>query len=164
MVHKKYRNECCGIFYTPSPSGRAHAPRTRSRLPHGDGALKMLRREHSFHAPAGAAPKRGDHLADSAPDPHGLHPYQLYSSCAGDLVDVWAGRDNFLLDKNGRPAFIAGAPPDDFRATGQRWGNPIYDWDRLQSRNFEFWVKRIGYNQKLLEIIRIDHFRAFDTY
>ncbi len=81
-----------------------------------------------------------------------------------DSVDVWAGKDNFLLDRDGRPTFIAGVPPDYFSATGQRWGNPIYDWDRLQSRNFEFWVRRIGYNQKLFDIIRIDHFRAFDTY
>lgn len=81
-----------------------------------------------------------------------------------DSVDVWAGKENFLLDKDGRPTFIAGVPPDYFSATGQRWGNPIYDWDRLQSRNFDFWVKRIGYNQQLFDIIRIDHFRAFDTY
>ncbi len=81
-----------------------------------------------------------------------------------DSVDVWAGRENFLLDSDGRPTFIAGVPPDYFSATGQRWGNPIYDWDKLRADDFEFWVRRIGYNQTLFDIIRIDHFRAFDTY
>lgn len=81
-----------------------------------------------------------------------------------DSVDVWAGRENFLLDKDGRPTFVAGVPPDYFSATGQRWGNPIYDWDKMQQDGFAFWVERIGYSQKLFDIIRIDHFRAFDTY
>ena len=81
-----------------------------------------------------------------------------------DSVDVWAGRENFLLDEDGRPTFIAGVPPDYFSATGQRWGNPIYNWEKMQKDGFAFWVERIGYNQKLFDIIRIDHFRAFDTY
>lgn len=81
-----------------------------------------------------------------------------------DSVDVWAGKKNFLLDEAGRPAWIAGVPPDYFSAVGQRWGNPIYNWDYLEQNRFDFWVKRIGYNQKLFDIIRIDHFRAFDTY
>lgn len=81
-----------------------------------------------------------------------------------DSADVWAGRKNFLLDDDGRPIFIAGVPPDYFSATGQRWGNPIYDWDYMKKNDFSFWVERISYTQKLFDIIRIDHFRAFDTY
>lgn len=81
-----------------------------------------------------------------------------------DSADVWAGRKNFLLDDDGRPIFIAGVPPDYFSATGQRWGNPIYDWDYMKKNDFGFWVERISYTQKLFDIIRIDHFRAFDTY
>ena len=81
-----------------------------------------------------------------------------------DSVDVWGGKDNFLLDTDGRPLFIAGVPPDYFSATGQRWGNPIYDWDYMKEQNYRFWVERIGYNSKLFDIIRIDHFRAFDTF
>lgn len=81
-----------------------------------------------------------------------------------DSVDVWAGKGNFLLGADGQPTFIAGVPPDYFSETGQRWGNPIYDWDYMKEKGFEFWVNRIGYNQKLFDIIRIDHFRAFDTY
>lgn len=81
-----------------------------------------------------------------------------------DSVDVWGGKDNFLLDTDGRPIFIAGVPPDYFSATGQRWGNPIYDWDYMKETNYRFWVERIGYSSKLFDMIRIDHFRAFDTY
>lgn len=81
-----------------------------------------------------------------------------------DSADVWAGKKNFLLGADGKPTFIAGVPPDYFSATGQRWGNPIYDWEQLEKDKFAFWVNRIGYSQKLFDIIRIDHFRAFDTY
>ena len=81
-----------------------------------------------------------------------------------DSVDVWAGKDNFLLDTDARPLFIAGVPPDYFSATGQRWGNPIYDWDYMKKKEYQFWVDRIGYSAKLFDIIRIDHFRAFDTF
>ena len=81
-----------------------------------------------------------------------------------DSVDVWAGRENFLLDKDGQPIFIAGVPPDYFSATGQRWGNPIYDWDNMKNTGYKFWIDRIGYSNSLFDIVRIDHFRAFDTF
>lgn len=81
-----------------------------------------------------------------------------------DSVDVWAGKENFLLDTDNRPIFIAGVPPDYFSATGQRWGNPIYDWDHLKETGYQFWIDRIGYSNQLFDIVRIDHFRAFDTF
>lgn len=81
-----------------------------------------------------------------------------------DSVDVWSGKKNFLLDQDGHPTFIAGVPPDYFSATGQRWGNPIYDWEYLKENQYQFWVDRIGYSSQLFDIIRIDHFRAFDTF
>lgn len=81
-----------------------------------------------------------------------------------DSADVWAGRKNFLLDQDGRPILIAGVPPDYFSATGQRWGNPIYDWEYLKKNRYQFWVDRIGYSSRLFDMIRIDHFRAFDTF
>lgn len=81
-----------------------------------------------------------------------------------DSVDVWAGRENFLLDKDGHPVFIAGVPPDYFSATGQRWGNPIYDWENMKKSGYKFWIDRIGYSNSLFDIVRIDHFRAFDTF
>lgn len=81
-----------------------------------------------------------------------------------DSVDVWANQESFLLDEEGHPIFIAGVPPDYFSATGQRWGNPLYDWDYLKTHEFDFWVDRLAYNATLFDSIRIDHFRAFDTY
>lgn len=81
-----------------------------------------------------------------------------------DSLDVWANQKCFLLGADGKPTFIAGVPPDYFSATGQRWGNPIYDWKYLKKEDYKFWLDRIAYNSKLFDIIRIDHFRAFDTY
>jgi 4-alpha-glucanotransferase len=81
-----------------------------------------------------------------------------------DSLDVWANQECFLLGADGKPTFIAGVPPDYFSATGQRWGNPIYNWDYLKKHEYQFWLDRIAYNSKLFDIIRIDHFRAFDTY
>lgn len=81
-----------------------------------------------------------------------------------DSQDVWAGKENFLLKEDGTPSFIAGVPPDYFSETGQRWGNPIYDWEHMKQEDYRFWVERIGYNSRLFDIVRIDHFRAFDTF
>lgn len=103
-----------------------------------------------------------------------LHKYanQLGIGIVGDMpiyvgidsVDVWENNKAFLLDDQYFPTFIAGVPPDFFSATGQRWGNPLYDWDYLAKHNFDFWKERLGYNGQLFDMIRIDHFRAFDTY
>ena len=81
-----------------------------------------------------------------------------------DSADVWAHRENFLLDQDGRPTFIAGVPPDYFSATGQRWGNPIYNWDFMKKDKFTFWIERLSYMGKMFDVVRVDHFRAFDTY
>lgn len=81
-----------------------------------------------------------------------------------DSADVWSNKKNFLLDRDGRPTFIAGVPPDYFSSTGQRWGNPIYDWEYMKSDGYSFWMERLSYTQRLFDIIRVDHFRAFDTY
>jgi 4-alpha-glucanotransferase len=81
-----------------------------------------------------------------------------------DSADVWGSRENFLIDKDGHPEFIAGVPPDYFSATGQRWGNPIYDWDYMKKDDFSFWIERLSYTERLFDMIRVDHFRAFDTY
>lgn len=81
-----------------------------------------------------------------------------------DSLDVWSCREDFLLGADGKPSFVAGVPPDYFSATGQRWGNPIYNWENIQKKDFTFWVNRLRYSSELYDIIRIDHFRAFDTY
>lgn len=82
-----------------------------------------------------------------------------------DSCDVWANQDSFLLDpKTKEPVWIAGVPPDYFSKTGQRWGNPIYNWDLLEKRDFSFIINRLKLNGELYDVIRLDHFRAFDTY
>lgn len=81
-----------------------------------------------------------------------------------DSVDVWENQKVFLLDDRQNPTHVAGVPPDFFSKTGQRWGNPLYDWDALEKQKFKFWIERLRGNAKLFDIIRIDHFRAFDTY
>jgi len=83
---------------------------------------------------------------------------------AGDSADVWANRNLFQLDENGEPRFVAGVPPDYFSETGQRWGNPLYDWDKMRSQNFRWWVARIRANLRFADILRLDHFRGFAAY
>ncbi len=84
---------------------------------------------------------------------------------ARDSADVWANPELFLLDRNtGQPLVVAGVPPDYFSATGQLWGNPLYDWPAHAATKFEWWLRRLAANQELYDIIRIDHFRGFDTY
>ncbi len=81
-----------------------------------------------------------------------------------DSVDVWENPKNFLLDKDGSPTFVAGCPPDFFSADGQRWGNPIYNWKYMTKNRYKFWIERLRLNMNSFDLIRIDHFRAFDTY
>lgn len=81
-----------------------------------------------------------------------------------DSLDVWENQKYFQITKEGNPKLIAGVPPDNFSATGQRWGNPIYNWEKIKEDDFSFWINRLSYNGKLYDIVRLDHFRAFDTY
>jgi 4-alpha-glucanotransferase len=83
---------------------------------------------------------------------------------AGDSADVWARPDLFLLDADGRPVVVAGVPPDYFSATGQRWGNPLYDWDKLKEESYAWWIARIRANLRMVDILRLDHFRGFVAY
>ncbi len=83
---------------------------------------------------------------------------------AHDSADVWANRELFHLDENGNPAVVAGVPPDYFSATGQRWGNPLYDWARHEQTGFAWWKERMKKVLSLVDIVRIDHFRGFAAY
>ncbi|MBE7080272.1 MAG: 4-alpha-glucanotransferase [Clostridiales bacterium] len=84
---------------------------------------------------------------------------------ASDSVETWKyRRDLFILDGEGNLALKAGVPPDAFSEDGQLWGNPIYDWDKMQANDYAWWKERIDYNFRLYDIVRIDHFRAFDRY
>lgn len=81
-----------------------------------------------------------------------------------DSADVWAQREYFALDEEGRLTVVAGVPPDYFSATGQRWGNPVYHWDRIEADGFHWWLERMRTQLKLCDLIRIDHFRGFEAY
>ncbi|MDE2958176.1 MAG: 4-alpha-glucanotransferase [Bacteroidota bacterium] len=83
---------------------------------------------------------------------------------AHDSSDVWGMQDQFQLDSNGRPTVVAGVPPDFFSRTGQRWGNPIYDWERMAADGYRWWVKRLRRALDLFDIVRLDHFRGFAGY
>lgn len=83
---------------------------------------------------------------------------------AADSVDVWANKKNYLLSKDLTPTLVAGCPPDGFTPEGQLWGNPVYDWERLEKDGFSWWVARVKRSFKLYDILRIDHFRGFAGY
>src|SRR5215469_4984266 len=83
---------------------------------------------------------------------------------AHDSSDVWANPEFFLLDKNGNPKKVAGVPPDYFSATGQLWGNPIYNWEKLRESGFRWWIERFRAAFQLFDLVRVDHFRGFEAY
>ncbi|MFO7983448.1 MAG: 4-alpha-glucanotransferase [Desulfuromonadales bacterium] len=82
---------------------------------------------------------------------------------AHDSSDVWAHRDFFQLDSEGQPLNVAGVPPDYFSDTGQRWGNPLYDWETLGQNHFSWWIERFRRNLELTDLVRVDHFRGFEA-
>ncbi len=83
---------------------------------------------------------------------------------SGDSVDVWGNPEQFQLDENHLPTEVAGCPPDGFSADGQLWGNPLFDWEAMERDGYTWWVRRIGYQCKIYDMLRIDHFRGFDSY
>jgi 4-alpha-glucanotransferase len=83
---------------------------------------------------------------------------------AHDSADVWAHRDVFSLDERGQPTVVAGVPPDYFSETGQLWGNPLYRWDRMERDGFAWWRDRLGYALEQFNLVRLDHFRGFESY
>ena len=83
---------------------------------------------------------------------------------AFDSADTWANPELFQLDEKNLPLGVAGCPPDAFSATGQLWGNPLYNWAYHKKTGYDWWLKRIAYCFDLYDIVRIDHFRGFDEY
>ena len=84
---------------------------------------------------------------------------------AHDSADVWANPENFCLDEEtGEPALMAGVPPDYFSATGQLWGNPVYNWEHLEKSGFHWWIQRFRAMLDYVDLIRIDHFRGFEAF
>jgi len=83
---------------------------------------------------------------------------------AHDSADVWAHQELFRLDEAGQPETVAGVPPDYFSPEGQRWGNPIYRWDRMQNNDYRWWKRRMEHILNRVDLVRLDHFRGFDAY
>ena len=83
---------------------------------------------------------------------------------AHDSADIWSHGECFLTGKDGKLSYVAGVPPDAFSDTGQRWGNPLYDWEFMQQDGFKWWQERFETQLKLFDLIRIDHFRGLESY
>ena len=81
-----------------------------------------------------------------------------------DSADVWANPQLFQLDSACRPKLVAGCPPDSFTAEGQLWGNPLYDWDRMRETGYGWWIRRLRAAAKMYDVVRLDHFRGFESY
>lgn len=108
---------------------------------------------HQWTALRGYAHERGVYLIGDVP---------LF--VAHDSADVWAHPEWFYLDAAGNPTVVAGVPPDYFSATGQLWGNPLYNWKTLAETNYSFWVERLRLLLSLVDRVRLDHFRGFAAY
>ena len=81
-----------------------------------------------------------------------------------DSADAWANRDLLRIDEDGRPNRVAGVPPDYFSEDGQLWGNPLYDWNHHEASGYEWWIQRLRAAVELVDLVRIDHFRGFESY
>ncbi|HEY0720090.1 MAG TPA: 4-alpha-glucanotransferase [Gammaproteobacteria bacterium] len=82
---------------------------------------------------------------------------------AHDSSDVWSQPEGFQLDTSGKPTVVAGVPPDYFSPTGQRWGNPHYDWAWMEQDDFHWWRRRIAWHLQMFDMVRVDHFRGFEA-
>jgi len=121
-------------------------------------SVEFYRREQylfftQFHALKRACADRGIRLMGDVP---------IY--VAHDSADVWSHPSLFKLDEHGHPTVQAGVPPDYFSATGQLWGNPIYDWDALRAQGYDWWIRRMRAAFQQFDLVRIDHFRGFEAY
>jgi len=99
------------------------------------------------------AHRRGVHIVGDAP-----------IFVAHHSADVWAHTHLYFLDADGEPEVVAGVPPDYFSATGQRWGNPLYNWEAMRADGYAWWKARLAHLMTGLDVIRLDHFRGFETY
>lgn len=86
----------------------------------------------------------------------------LYIS--GESSDIWANTDIFILDEELQPIQVGGVPPDYFSETGQLWGNPVFNWSRLEERDYDWWLARLHFNLRMFDRVRIDHFRGLESF
>lgn len=149
-----------GREWTAWEGGLAH--RSPTDLPHWHGNLAREVAAHQYwqfeffrqwHALKQYANKRGIRIMGDIP---------IY--LAHDSADVWMHPGLFMLDGDGRPAAVAGVPPDYFSQTGQLWGNPLYCWEVMAATGYRWWIDRFRAAFTLCDVVRIDHFRGFESY
>ncbi|RVU46991.1 4-alpha-glucanotransferase [Lujinxingia sediminis] len=154
----KHRHEGRGWQQWPAPLVRRD-PEAIAEAQRGLGkALEQVRFEQWVFAEQWAKLKR--YAADRGVRVLGDVPIFV----AMDSAEVWAERDLFELGADGEPDAVAGVPPDYFSKTGQRWGNPLYAWDRLADRDYDWWVWRVRQVMTMVDAVRVDHFRGFESY
>ncbi len=151
-VHYEYRQwTLWSDEHKDIASARAHASEFEPEM----GFWRWVQYEFSaeWHAVADYAHKKGIVIIGDMP---------IY--VAHDSVDVWRAPDQFLLDGDYNPTVVAGCPPDAYAEDGQLWGNPIYDWAKMEGEGFGWWIDRVGASFALYDLLRIDHFRGFAGY
>ncbi|MBN1355316.1 4-alpha-glucanotransferase [bacterium] len=151
------RNELGGIGWQEWPSGlRDRDPDTLGRfaVDHGD-SMEFVRFQQYLFFTQWDAVK----LAASARGIGIIGDLPIFVS--HDSADVWSHREMFRLDPSGKPLAVSGVPPDYFSDDGQKWGNPLYRWDRMADADYSWWVHRFRTLLKLVDVIRLDHFRGF---
>jgi 4-alpha-glucanotransferase len=142
-----------------SPRWRDRHPEALARLDHDHAQRLAMHAWHQFlffeqwRSIRGACRAAGIRLFGDIP---------LYVS--HDSADVWVNRRFFALDAEGRAGKVAGVPPDYFAETGQRWGNPLYDWQALRDDGYRWWIRRVERQMALYDLLRIDHFRGLQAY
>ena len=150
----KQRHECLPWFEWPEPLRRHDAAALADFRQQNEKAIdKQIRQQYQLYLHwqtlRSYARERGLILFGDMP---------LF--VAHDSADVWSHPECFLLDEKGQPTLVAGVPPDYFSVTGQRWGNPQYDWNQLQQEGFSWWQDRLRYNFECFDWMRLDHFRG----
>jgi 4-alpha-glucanotransferase len=153
------RLDCPGQASTLTGTGRTHQPQA---VAEGSGQLAdATQMQHYFQwlffeqwsALRTYADERGVRIIGDLP-----------IFVAYDSADAWANPELFYFDDHGRPTAVAGVPPDYFSPTGQLWGNPIYRWDVMAQAGYTWWIERFRAAFRLVDIVRLDHFRGFQTY
>ncbi len=127
---------------------------------------------HTAHSAAVEAAKREqycfwtqwDEMRDYA-HAHGITLIgDLPLGVSDDSADIWAAPEQFQLATDGRPKLVAGVPPDYFTPDGQKWGNPVYDWEKMEKDGYAWWIRRIAHALEAYDFLRLDHFRGFSAY
>jgi 4-alpha-glucanotransferase len=157
MALKEVHGGRSWVDWEPGLRGRDPAALAAARRDHAGAIERHMLWQHWFELHwalvRSAAAERGISILGDVP-----------IFVAYDSADTWGDQSLFALDDAGQPSVVAGVPPDYFSATGQRWGNPLYRWDRHAARGFDWWIARVRRTLEQVDLLRIDHFRGFEAY